>query len=169
MQVYGYKKHNLGTVLAVFLSLVSFGIFPLVCYLYPKLYVYLTRVKSDLSNAELVGIYDDGAYSEADLITVVVDNKEMSYFEYKKQRFTIGNNTFVPLHAQLSGSCKEILGKASVTANEARESLSKYGYNTLDIEPKPLLDLVMAKVSHPFYIFQSLSVFIWIRTGTSYL
>jgi magnesium-transporting ATPase (P-type) len=165
MEVIGYKKNSLGTTLFIFLSLVSFGVLPLICFWNPKVFVYFTRVKSDLSSAELVGIYEHGSYKEADVMVVILKNKNMIYFEYKKQRYMIENNKYSPINAQLSGSCLEISGKESVTAHDAKECLTKYGYNTLDIDPKPLMELILAKISHPFYLFQSLSVFIWIRTG----
>jgi magnesium-transporting ATPase (P-type) len=165
MEAIGYKKNSLGTTLFIFLSILSFGLLPLICYWSPKLFVYFTRIKSDLSSAELVGIYDQGSYKEADVLVVSIKNKDLVYFEYKKQRYMIENNKYSPINAQLSGSCQELLGKSSVTAHDAREYLAKYGYNTLDIDPKSLTELILAKVSHPFYLFQSLSVFIWIRTG----
>ena len=165
MHVQGYKKHSIGSSLFILLSLVSFGIFPLICYWKPKLFVYFARVKSDLLSAEVIGITDQGAYNEADVMTITINEKEMVYFEYKKQRYLIENNMYTPIHAILSGSCQDILDNPSVKSQDANQYLAKYGYNTLDIDPKPLIALILAKLSHPFYIFQSLSVFIWIKTG----
>ena len=165
MQVYGYKRNNIGASLYMLLSISTFGIFPLICFWKPLLFVILARQKTELSVAELIGIHDEGSYSEANVSIVTIDNKEMKYFEYKKQRYVIETNKFVPLAAQMSGSCQEMVRKGAITSQEAKELLTKYGYNTLDIEEKPISKLIAAKISHPFYIFQSLSVFIWIRTG----
>lgn len=109
------------------------------------------RVKSDSEKAGLVSS-DDAS--------------EDRFFKFGAVRFFWDHRTdnFVRQSALDSGySIQDLVSRYSkgLSAEERNRRICKYGPNTVEIEVKPYLKLLVEEVLNPFYVFQIFSVILW--------
>ncbi|KAH9150354.1 hypothetical protein AeRB84_006776, partial [Aphanomyces euteiches] len=93
---------------------------------------------------------------------------EMSlrWFEFKKQRYIYWKQSRsferVPAILVESGSSALKRLKTGLSMSVVSERRAVYGWNVMELEAKHFLRLLLEKIFHPFYLFQLISVALWL-------
>ncbi|CAK4702723.1 unnamed protein product, partial [Aphanomyces euteiches] len=93
---------------------------------------------------------------------------EMSlrWFEFKKQRYIYWKQSRsferVPAILVESGSSALKRLKTGLSMSVVSERRAVFGWNVMELEAKHFLRLLLEKIFHPFYLFQLISVALWL-------
>jgi cation-transporting ATPase 13A2 len=155
------------------LSIVSLGILPLVSYWYPRLLAFARYVPvSELHvSAQFVLLehYDCHAWT---LTRLQRDDDSNSgsffvWFEYRKQRYVFDSvskefqRLSASLHSKSLASFRPHLS-SGIDTRHAGTLQRIFGLNAIDLGVMPLRHVILNKILHPFYLFQIISVCLWL-------
>ncbi|KAI8928106.1 hypothetical protein BC831DRAFT_434466 [Entophlyctis helioformis] len=175
VSIAGYVASTSRLALFVLLSVLSLGTLPLFAKWKPWVWCAIARQRaSAFRSAEYVLIGGpDGATTELPIVeanafvghSAARRLEVVRFFEFRKQRYVYQEafSSFQRQNPRLLDPFAEIhnmrYGKSS---EETSILLLNNGHNSIDIGSTPIVRLVLDKVLHPFYIFQFVSVVIWI-------
>ncbi|TPX67104.1 hypothetical protein SpCBS45565_g04019 [Spizellomyces sp. 'palustris'] len=181
LSIFALSKSSAGLFLYVALSILSCGILALVGRWYPEVRVRLMRKRArSFREAEFVIVKGrNGRWTEIEVRRDVglqmfpsngtddksiVEERAMIWFEYRKQRYIYQEafSSFQRHNPRLRKSCIEIHQlRGGLSEEEASVCLNQNGPNHIDIDDLPIINMLLDKVIHPFYLFQVLSVIVW--------
>ncbi|KAJ3324726.1 hypothetical protein HDV06_005984 [Boothiomyces sp. JEL0866] len=154
------KAHLAGFIL---LSLVSLSILPIMCYWRPEYYCWIACVKTTNLDAAIILV------KEKDYALCRVHQGQIRYFEYKNKRFVYSDS--YKYYKRTDAILKDLkpeyihsLVKGN-SSNTCRTELLLNGKNRIYIKDTPIIQMILEKCIHPFYIFQMASVIIWFVEG----
>lgn len=181
----GYKLSICRCLIFYPLAILPACIGLLLAYWFPHAWVRLTCSSCSLSSAHWVVVkdingkwrvekvkkfslpeeYEDSEISEvADLLER--NNQTVKFFTHQHLRYLFDDNKgqYVLLRGYEKGqSCNDLHDmKCGLQSHDHHRRLTRHGPNKIDVPVKPYYVLFVEEVLHPFYIFQLLSVIIWI-------
>lgn len=164
VRLQGYKSNFEGTVAYNVLSIITLGVFTLLCQKYPELGVYIRLSKSSFQDASTILV------SERTTVEVPVHRIDgLRYFEYKKQRYTYNQTSkcFVLQPAILQDLMPNKIHEHRNGMNSQQAIMQSHlsGTNRILIDDVPVLTMLVLKCSQAFYLFQMASVSIWLYQG----
>ena len=172
------SKDKIITSLLIFLfhskkkiSLVSVGIFFLICRWFIKLKLWMMMDKSNFKDCSHLFIIPRDKENSVNKIVEILfsgDGKEsFRYFVYRQLRYIWNGNAFTPTSFDINLSFEKIhSGFAKGHSNSSYQSnLEKFGDNMMKVPVKSYLYLTLNELSNPFYVFQLFSVCLWIFEG----
>ena len=118
--------------------------------------------------AEYTITFSDDPLEESPRMRLLPNIKpQMRYFKYRQQRYVWSNET--ELFERLDGLHEKdknigtLLGRREkgIVDNARRNLQELFGSNTIEVEVKSYLSLLVDEVINPFYIFQIASIILW--------
>ncbi|KAL0227920.1 hypothetical protein RCL1_004063 [Eukaryota sp. TZLM3-RCL] len=162
------------------LCIVTLGIFPLLCYWFPKLRCAMLYVRTSPPQATLVAVVD--VEKNIHVLTVIRKDNDFAHFFFRHIRFTLvppSVRTQLCITVHLDGwSPVEFIPVipnsviidrfgTGLTTIKAAHHRKLFGINELDIPIGSIFYLLITESLNPFYIFQAASVVLW--TFSEYL
>ncbi|CAD6185047.1 unnamed protein product [Caenorhabditis auriculariae] len=178
-----YRTTALRTVLFWTLSIITLGAYRLLAYWMKSVEVAVRFEKCSHTEATHIVIID--VHNENHIKAVTREEKKegflkpdkdgtlmktdtISFFTYRKLRFIWYSDQSkwispadLDSQALFSTFTKRVDDHNGLTDDTATQKRTVYGTNSLNIEAKPLVQLLFAEVLSPFYIFQLGSVILW--------
>ena len=186
----GRLETTLGVFLYYMLSVISGGLFYLVCRWFINVEIHIKSRSCPLKEASHVVItnqWDEVNYVRVNsmefrgylsevfpamfegehphFVDRVVDT--LFYFEYRYFRFILNpySGQFEPNYAWCDPkwtSVDELLqGHSTLSSDAIRQRNALFGLNTVDIQEKSTIRLLFDEVLHPFFVFQIASIILW--------
>jgi len=156
-----FQTSHFRFALFIFLSLITFGILPLISIWYPQLFTRVARSpsKNYYNATHILILSTKSTYSEHVLHHSVLRSSPYIYFEYRKVRYSLHPpSTFVRQESRLNTTLGALGDKRyGLSSEEVLEKQKLYGINEIDIEETSVWSMVGAKLVHPFYLFQAAS------------
>uniref|UniRef100_A0A5S6QUH3 Cation-transporting ATPase n=1 Tax=Trichuris muris TaxID=70415 RepID=A0A5S6QUH3_TRIMR len=177
--LWGYSFSRWKAILTAVLSVLTFGLFPLLLHWKPVLFVKFLCSGSPLESAGIVLLRDDshrwtlrrvytirrgGGYLMLEAGGAVVERHCMRYFTYRKRTFVWSaelNRFFILTGFDQKISLHEMHNHVGWTCEYVDRLAATYGPNEINIQLKSPLQLLLTQAVNPFYIFQLFSVAIW--------
>ncbi|KAL0490279.1 hypothetical protein AKO1_014011, partial [Acrasis kona] len=178
----GYKDNLVLTVIFYLLCVLSLGSLLLFSRWFPKIWLLLTHLPCPLSSAtsvlikSRVGNHNTICKIQSVDISTIANSSSQFHTQAKiinyrhlNYIFDQQNQQFKPLRFNTSihyNTLEEMYTRDNISTWNLR-SLYRflYGLNVIDIPIKNYIELLLDEILHPFYIFQVLSVIIWLIDG----
>ncbi|KAH9121772.1 hypothetical protein AeMF1_006642, partial [Aphanomyces euteiches] len=160
----GYRASTIRSAIYGLLCIISAGIICIVVSWWPQLYTRIARARtSSLEQADIVLVRDGhGLVKECQ----VCAEMSLRWFEFKKQRYIYWKQSRsferVPAILVESGSSALKRLKTGLSMSVVSERRAVFGWNVMELEAKHFLRLLLEKIFHPFYLFQLISVALWL-------
>ncbi|XP_037565576.1 polyamine-transporting ATPase 13A3 isoform X1 [Dermacentor silvarum] len=188
LEVYGYAYSPWRSGLYRVLCALTLGLLPLVTSWKQEWYVQITCTPCQLSHATVLVVKDSHSrLTISEVKTHPLINRRMSFSSsYQRRKRTFASEVdihlryFIHQHlryvwnpqesrfARLSGldrglKCVDLLERFQGYSKEEEEEQSVlYGRNSMELEVKSVAALLLEKVLHPFYVFQIVSIIVWL-------
>ncbi|KAJ3314645.1 hypothetical protein HDV04_005651 [Boothiomyces sp. JEL0838] len=163
IQMESYRGEKLHFAGFVFLSFASFCILPIICYWRPEYYCWIACIRTSNADAEIILV------KEKDYSLCRVQLEQIRYIEYKNKRFVYSDSYkyFKRTDAILKDLTPEHIHSLATgkSAEASKKELLLNGKNRIHIRDTPIMQMILEKCIHPFYIFQMASVVIWFIEG----
>ncbi|KAK2952201.1 ion-transporting P-type ATPase [Blattamonas nauphoetae] len=164
--IQGYELSPCRVILFVLVSIVTCGLFPLLCYWLKKLYVFSTCRKTTNERASRIVIVDEHKRMLICPVKMNTDgNKILKSFSYKLLRFVFDEeiSEYIPMEYNteipfVSLQNEMLRGHSELTAEHQR---ALFGINSIEVPVKPWYRVLLEECLHPFFMFQIFSVIIW--------
>ncbi|KAF0714837.1 Aste57867_3658 [Aphanomyces stellatus] len=170
-----YTSSTCSLALFVGLSIATLGLVPLATLWWPWLYPILARRRlspsDSLDVADFVLVQTQEAWEERPLHHCQplnpADKRPVTWFTFRTQHYVWVHET-----ATFEGRVRDDepvdtsvarLQAGGWTTFEADTLHLRYGPNSLDIEQPTAWTLLGRKVAHPFYLFQIMSIVVWLN------
>ncbi|OQR87524.1 P-type ATPase (P-ATPase) Superfamily [Achlya hypogyna] len=153
----------------VLIGIATFGIVPLVAHWLPRLYAVFKLAPASTSRDFRATDYVllEHASGAWDLVRLHVEGDNRVYFEYHKNRYLYDKH-LREFH-RLSASIVDMTLATAVAHLATGHSdadvdtlMQVFGSNELDLGVQPVHEVLLHKVLHPFYVFQVVSVVLWL-------
>ncbi|OQR96347.1 P-type ATPase (P-ATPase) Superfamily, partial [Thraustotheca clavata] len=162
--IVAYGASKIRFLVYLVLCMASCGILCIAVSWWPWLFTIIARKRGvGMDQANYVLLTD----SIGDVQEIKVFGNHHRWFEYKKQRYlySIEKKKFERVAAALHETCSSVLRRINdgMYSDAITDRLSLFGPNTIDIPTEPLHRVLFHKVVHPFYLFQLISVVLWLE------
>ncbi|KAJ1649632.1 hypothetical protein IWQ61_009343 [Dispira simplex] len=91
--------------------------------------------------------------------------ESLTYFEHRHNRFLLNpyNNRFVHIYSWKDKQWvhQPLAVRGGLARDHLQDRMVLFGSNSIDIPARPLVQLLMDEVLHPFYVFQIMSIILW--------
>ncbi|GMR37443.1 hypothetical protein PMAYCL1PPCAC_07638, partial [Pristionchus mayeri] len=191
LHLYGYNKIRARTYLFYLLSVLSLGIFRLLCHWKVDWLLHFRARRSSLEDADYILVIDEHqAESVREVRTLRNERgmamprddgsmetvKEMRSFSFRKCIYVwIAERQAFTLPSDLA--CKTALGllhdiaddnECGLNSEEVARRKATFGSNLIDVKLRPIWLLLFREAISPFYMFQVFSVSVWFTDGYIY-
>nr|XP_042900067.1 polyamine-transporting ATPase 13A3 [Parasteatoda tepidariorum] len=131
-----------------------------------RYYMYYSHSPCTLRRAQKVLLIDNYNQDFVVKINYPLDiiSKQSRYFYFKKMKYAWNDkeSTFTVVGGLNAEKCSFFHQfKKGMSSTEADRCLSFYGKNTIHIQVKPVIRLILREVVSPFYIYQVFIVTVW--------
>ncbi|OQS03152.1 P-type ATPase (P-ATPase) Superfamily, partial [Thraustotheca clavata] len=165
-----YRPSFFRSGLYYLLSIASLGIVPIIAHWLPWVYARLKLIpastSSDFQGTDYVLLEEMNSHGW-ELVRLHVERNGIVYFEYRKNRY-LYDKELREFH-RLSASIADMtLKEAQLRLNQGYDDGmvtilgDVFGLNVIDLGVLPVHVVLLHKIFHPFYIFQVVSVGLWI-------
>ncbi|EQC27086.1 hypothetical protein, variant [Saprolegnia diclina VS20] len=161
-----YGASTMRLALYVLLCVASGGVLCIVVSWWPQLFTVVARAHGvSMGDADYVLV--TGANGEVEEATVYHEDPRFRWFEFKKQRYLYSSakHKFERVASILHERCGAALHRleTGLTTALVDERTRLFGANTIEIPSAPLHRVLFEKLVHPFYLFQIISVALWLQ------
>ncbi|KAK2947555.1 ion-transporting P-type ATPase [Blattamonas nauphoetae] len=161
-----YEFSPFRVFLFIIASIVTIGLFPLLCYWLKKLFVFSTSRRTTNDRASRMVIVDEYNRSYICPIRTSTDGtNNFKFFSYKLLRFVFDEeiNDYIPVEYKtdipfIALQHEMLHGHKEHAANRQR---ALFGINSIEVPMKPWYRVLLEECLHPFFMFQVFSVTIW--------
>uniref|UniRef100_A0A0A9WMI9 Cation-transporting ATPase n=3 Tax=Lygus hesperus TaxID=30085 RepID=A0A0A9WMI9_LYGHE len=156
----GYQRGSILPPIINLLCVLTGGVLYLLLRWYPKYKALLYYNKSQLYEADTILVKNKGGF----ITLCSVTEQPVKHFEYQHEKFvwSEASKSFVLLLGK-TGTLAELAKTSCGLSPEQRElCLQIYGRNSMSIEVKSYGKLLVDEVLNPFYLFEVLSVILWV-------
>lgn len=160
-----YLKESVsGIVYYWILSIVSGGLFSLLCYWLPAIVVKLCFKYCRFDECDHVLLADgehvlvESLLPLSSHVSVTQTPVHSRFFSYRHKRFVLSDRGFVPLVDPKIIDSEELEG---LDDDIYKKRLRMYGPNTIHVEVPGWLTLLFRELFNPFFIFQAYSIILW--------
>ncbi|KAJ1968270.1 hypothetical protein IWQ62_001346 [Dispira parvispora] len=184
--VRGYANAPLRLVLFYVLCVLSLGILYVLARWFPKHriafvahpvplnmanWVVVTNEWGDVTREEVMRV-PYGASLDTVFPTATSTNgdgskplESLTYFEHRHNRFLFNpnNDRFVHIHSwkDKQWAHQPLAVREGLTKDHLQDRTVLFGSNSIDIPARPVVQLLLDEVLHPFYVFQIMSIILW--------
>ena len=171
VRVRGLRTPTWKAVLYVTLCVLTVGVFFLLSRWILRLRVAVLYTSCGLDEADHVLVEEAGpsegevADERTEFVEEVVALPDRRYFVHKGLRHVYEEERFVCLEYPVAREDFATIHRrgAAAPSDEARAELhARFGPNKMDVPSPSVVELLVDELLHPFYIFQIVSVVIWI-------
>ncbi|KDO27609.1 hypothetical protein SPRG_06877 [Saprolegnia parasitica CBS 223.65] len=152
-------------------SVMTFGILPLLAHWWPRLYaaakLCVASTSSDFVATDLVLLEAEASPGTFDLVPLRVSPDGSVSFEYRKNRY-LYDKDLREFH-RLSASVEQLpvaTALSRLSRGWGEDSVATlretFGSNGMDLGVLPIERVLLQKMLHPFYVFQGVSVVLWL-------
>lgn len=164
----GFRKSRSITLIYGLLCTVSLGVVYVIGAWYPRFRAEWSMQKcSHLQLCDFVLLkHGSGQYSVCPVQRLPCHN--FTYFEFRKRRYVFSERTgcFELIRHTLEKTFYELhCLKGGLSTKRADTIRELYGANEIVVDRASVSSMLLAKVSHPFYIFQVFSSLVWFNQG----
>ncbi|ETV68888.1 hypothetical protein, variant 1 [Aphanomyces astaci] len=161
----GFRSSTVWFAVYVVVCLASGGVMWVVTTWWPQVYTYVARVRvRSLAIADVVLVRDSGGDMHECAVHVA---GQVRSFEFRSQRylFVHQSGTFERVPAMLFESVGSVFQSVSrgLADSVVSDRTEFYGPNAMNLKSPPVLQLLFQKTVHPFYLFQLISVALWLE------
>ncbi|ETW07175.1 hypothetical protein, variant 5 [Aphanomyces invadans] len=151
----------------VLLCVVTGGVLWIMTTWWPQIYTYLARVRvRSLGVADIVLVRDSHGLMH-ECAVVHSEGGMVRTFEWKHQRYLYiqQSGSFERVPAMLLDSLESVTRslQTGLASSVVADRTAFYGPNTMELKTPSLIRLLVEKVVHPFYLFQLISVALWLE------
>lgn len=169
MTITGYKPSCVKLILTWMAVVFSGGLLLLLLSWRRSIMMSLTHVQCTLEEAEKVLLIDSYKQEFVERVIRPKDKaiipKQQVHFYNKKTKYIWDpqHSNFVVVGGLEVNSCSHFYAVSrGLTASEANFRLQYYGKNSIFVEVKPVIKLILREVRSPFYIYQMFIVVVWL-------
>ncbi|OQR86858.1 P-type ATPase (P-ATPase) Superfamily [Achlya hypogyna] len=158
-----YARSTPRLILYALLCVATGGLFWIGSTWWPQFFTKVARRKLPTSDgADVVLLCDANGNVEE---VAVHRYRDLTWLDYRKQRYIYQNGEFQRVASNLSGSCAGIVSyiDRGLGDDEVDERRQLFGSNIMGITSLPVWLVLVRKVVHPFYLFQFISVGLWLH------
>lgn len=163
----GYVPSLLRLALLVILSILSGGILVILFSWRPSLKARISNRRCSLEQARLLILRSKQGQEFLEAVHTSQRDRSFSfrYFTHKKLKYIWNSEykQFDRLKGLEAERCSVIYSQVEgATSSEAALKLDLYGSNSIEIEVRPLLWLIIDEITGPFYLYQFFICSIWL-------
>ncbi|KAF0700990.1 Aste57867_8436 [Aphanomyces stellatus] len=165
VSIAGFRASRVWLAVYALLCVATVGILVILTSWWPQIFTYLARVRvKSLTDADVVLLRD----LHGDIHEYAIHHvRGVRWFEYKKQRYIFDAKTglFDRVPSVLLETCYAATQRVTSGLPSAivADRVALFGENAMALHPTPLHTLLLDKVVHPFYLFQLISVALWLQ------
>ncbi|XP_035227276.1 probable cation-transporting ATPase 13A3, partial [Stegodyphus dumicola] len=163
LQYQGYKLSYTKLLVTCLAVLLSGGLLWFFMQWYRRVYLRCTHEKCSIEKASKILLVD--SYNQYHVETVSRSSDNPSIFFYNKKMKYVWDPkqyNFVKVGGLEIQNCSEFYAfKNGLSSKEATSLLRYHGKNSIDIDVKPVVTLVLREVRNPFYLYQTFIVILW--------
>ncbi|KFM62153.1 putative cation-transporting ATPase 13A3, partial [Stegodyphus mimosarum] len=164
LQLQGYMLSYSKLLLTCLAVMLSGGLLWILIGWNRRIYLKCTHKKCSVEKASKILLVDSHNQYFVEIVWRSSDNS-LIYFYNKKIKYIWDPKQFrfVKVGGLKIKNCSEFYDyENGLSSNEASSLLAHHGKNSIDIEVKPIITLVLAQVRNPFYLYQAFIVTVWL-------